>query len=373
MVRVARRTKHDLNNLLMVVAGCLEIALSRIDADPAKAKKMMERAQQGATAIESYAAKLPTLAGRPTKQPSRLPLHATLPAALETVRDGLPEGITLVGETATDSGVVDLPMDRLHQIVGALVKNAVEALPNGGEVLVRSRNVAVGPRPERSDLKPGLYAVLEIQDHGIGMDAETREHLFEPFFSTKKGEERGLGLATVYGIARQANGAVWIESEKDVGTLVQVHLPLSDAPQNAPTRDEEKVKTSRPPSNEDGAPTVLLVDDDATVREIVHDVLTDAGYAVIVAAAGPEALALARGYDGPIDLLLTDVIMPGMDGAEVAARFRELRPRSRVLFMSGYAEDVLRSVGNGALSPFLPKPFPPDTLRRKLVEVLGAA
>jgi CheY-like chemotaxis protein len=216
-------------------------------------------------------------------------------------------------------------------------------------------------------VKSGHYVMLAMTDTGTGMDRETQAHIFEPFFTTKeKGKGTGLGLSTVFGIIQQARGHIWVYSEPGKGTTFKVHLPRTDSPETRKTRPP-------PPVSRRGTETILLVEDDQQLRTVTRGILTRLGYQVMDAAAGADALRMCKEHEGKIDLLLTDVVMPGMSGRQLADQVVLLRPDIRTLFMSGYTDETI--VHHGVLEPgvyFLQKPITPDSLARKIREVARA-
>jgi CheY-like chemotaxis protein len=243
-------------------------------------------------------------------------------------------------------------------------------MPRGGKLIIRTENVTLdrNTAPQiSSSLRPGDYVVLSVTDTGAGMDAETMSHIFEPFFTTKgPGKGTGLGLATVYGIVRQTGGGISVESEPGKGTTFQIYLPQESRP----------VETSRvlpaPVEKSKNFETVLVVEDEDIVRELVCEVLEDQGYNVICAPDGIEALRVAEDYDGEIHLLVTDVIMPHMNGHELAVKLSALRPEMKILYVSGYSDNDIGD--HGVLDPryeLLQKPFTPQTLARKIRDVIG--
>ena len=225
----------------------------------------------------------------------------------------------------------------MEQILVNLAVNARDAMPGGGRLLIETANVDVDESyaSTRPSLEPGRYVRLRVSDNGDGMDPATLERVFEPFFTTKpKGEGTGLGLATIYGIVTQAGGYIRLYSEPGFGTACTVMLPAT----------EQLAPVARPPDESDlsgSGEVVLVVEDEDGIREVARRVLDRGGYRVLTAADGPEAIGLVREYDGPIDLLITDVIMPGMMGHEVAAEIGALRPSTRIMYMSGYAQPLV--------------------------------
>jgi CheY-like chemotaxis protein len=259
---------------------------------------------------------------------------------------------------------------QLEQVVLNLVVNARDAMPQAGRITIRSAAVVLDARqPENQPpAPPGSYVHLAVSDTGGGLSDEARAHLFEPFFTTKElGKGTGLGLATVYGIVKQNGGFIYVDSSPGDGTTVRIYLPPATGPLPTPEL------TAPAPVTGKGSETVLLVEDEAAVRQFARRALEANGYCVLPAADGTEALALAERHPGPIHVLLTDVVMPGMGGPELATRLAKRRPTVRVLFSSGYTDDatVLQGVREAGTA-FLQKPFAPEDLIRKLREVLSA-
>jgi two-component system cell cycle sensor histidine kinase/response regulator CckA len=258
---------------------------------------------------------------------------------------------------------------QVHQVLMNLVVNARDAMPNGGRLILDTRNVDVRPEDvaEDKDTARGPYVLLQVTDTGIGMDQETCRQIFEPFFTTKEaGKGTGLGLSTVYGIVRQSGGFVRVDSELGRGTVFKVYLPLARA--DAPAR----ISTPRP-AHLHGSETILIVEDQNSVRALAAETLESYGYSVVKAANADEALAAVELLAEPIHLLLTDVVMPGLNGKMLAERLKSSRPGTRLLFMSGYTDKAngLVGVADSGLA-YLQKPFAPETLAAKVREVLDA-
>ena len=240
---------------------------------------------------------------------------------------------------------------------------------SGGVLTIETANVEMDSTSAQTHfpLPPGRYVLLAFSDTGIGMDAETQARIFEPFFTTKeKGKGTGLGLAMVYGIVKQSGGYIWVYSEVGKGTTFKIYLP----------RTEEEVDEAGPGRSgfeaQQGTETLLLVEDEDAVRALVRNVLREKGYRVLEASRGEEALELAEQYGGPIDLLVTDVVMPQMNGRELARRLANLLPQIKVLYISGYADNAVWYQGGlDSGGAFLQKPFSPEALARKVREVLG--
>lgn len=241
-------------------------------------------------------------------------------------------------------------------------------MPTGGNLTIETANVQLGQEyaSRHMGIQPGKYVMLAVSDNGSGMDEATRARIFEPFFTTKeKGKGTGLGLSTVYGIVQQSGGSIWVYSEPNQGTSFKVYLPelRSDAPGEVVESTMDEI--------ESGSETILLVEDEEVVRGLTTNILENAGYRVIAASGGAEAAELCAGRDEPIDLLLTDVVMPRTSGKEVAGQLTKMQPGLRVLFMSGYTDEAI--VHHGVLDAdveFIQKPFTPAALSKKIREVL---
>jgi len=277
--------------------------------------------------------------------------------------------IDLVLETDPAAGALRADPGHIEQVIMNLVVNAKDAMPEGGKLTLQSSDVTV--RPDLNEprfIQPGRYAVISVSDTGHGMDKETQSRIFEPFFTTKeKGKGTGLGLSTVYGIVKQSNGYVFAQSEPGVGTTFHVYLPRVE------DSAEELCPVKSQPNEAGGCETVLLVEDEESVRELVRVTLASRGYHVIEAENGDCGLRVAQAFKEHIDILITDVVMPGIGGRELAKKLVSLRPDISVLYLSGYTEDAV--VAPGALGPataFLQKPFTLQNLAKKVREVLRA-
>jgi CheY-like chemotaxis protein len=280
------------------------------------------------------------------------------------------ENIELQTQLAPDLGRTRADAGQIEQVLMNLVVNSKDAMPNGGKIIIQSANARLNHedvRREYSYIHPGLYVVLSVTDTGEGMDKETQLRIFEPFFTTKeKGKGTGLGLSTVYGIIKQSGGYVLVQSEPGQGTTFRIYLPrVEDALEPVGT-----LGTSS--SQNGGSETVLLVEDEESVRQLVRETLESKGYKVLEADNGEAALRIVSNYSDKIDMLITDVVMPGMSGRELSARLCASRPQTKVLYLSGYTEDAIGH--EGVVDPdtaFLQKPFTLQMLSRKVREVLG--
>jgi two-component system, cell cycle sensor histidine kinase and response regulator CckA len=281
------------------------------------------------------------------------------------------ENIELTATLAPALGAVRADRGQLEQVIVNLVVNARDALPQGGKISIETANVDFDNAPPREDVvvPSGPYVMLAVSDTGTGMDAETKARIFEPFFSTKElGKGTGLGLSTVYGIVKQSDGYIWVYSEPGQGATFKAYFPrVAATPERAP-------EAPKPPVRLTGSGTILVVEDQPEVRRLMQKALAARGYEVLVAADGAEALRVAEHFAGRIDLLLSDVVMPGMSGREVGLLLAAARPTIKTLFVSGYTDGTI--VHHGLLDPgiaFLQKPFTPEILARKVREVLEAA
>jgi CheY-like chemotaxis protein len=301
-------------------------------------------------------------------EPKVLDLNALVENLEKMLRRLIGEDVELV--TVLDPGIGRVRADagQIEQVVMNLAVNARDAMPKGGTLTIETKDVELDEAYAREHIsvRPGRYVMLAVSDAGLGMSAETKSHMFEPFFTTKgKGKGTGLGLATVYGIVKQSGGYIWVYSELNLGTSFKIYLPrVEEAAEAARARRLAEHATG-------GSETLLLVEDEQAVRTLVRRILESYGYTVIEASGAAQALEAARRWEGPIHLVLTDVVMPEMSGSELAPRVAELRPDVRVLFMSGYTDDAIVRQGLvGEGGHFLQKPFTPEVLAHKVRDVL---
>jgi CheY-like chemotaxis protein len=280
------------------------------------------------------------------------------------------EDMELRTSLAPELGRVKADPGQIEQVIMNLAVNARDAMPKGGKITIETANVYLDEEYARQHIavKPGWYVLLAVSDNGHGMDAEMQKSIFEPFFSTKPvGKGTGLGLATVYGIVKQSSGNIWVYSEVGVGSSFKIYLPLVEG-EIAEAPEAVAQLQARA-----GTETILLAEDEEIVRNLTRESLKLHGYQVLDAATAGEAMLIAEQHDGPIHLLLTDVVMPRMNGKELAERMGSLRPDMRVLYMSGYTDQSI--VHHGVLDEgiaFIGKPFTPNALVLKVAEVLGA-
>jgi PAS domain S-box-containing protein len=361
--RLAGGIAHDFNNLLTVINGYAEVLLGDLPpTDPRRggAEAVKDAGERAARLTRQLLA----FGRRQVLAPVVLSLNDVVASAEPMLRRLIGEDVALAAALDPRLPPVKADPGQVEQVLMNLVLNAREAMPTGGRVAVATRAVEVGPgHPAAGELAADWYAELAVSDTGAGMPAEVRARVFEPFFTTK-GKGTGLGLATVFGVVKQSGGHVLVESAVGAGTTFRVLLPAVAGSAPGPAA-EPAAGPAR------GAETVLLVEDEKGVRRIARLALEGAGYAVLEAADGPAAVAAAAAHPGPVDLLLTDVVMPGMGGRQLAEAVRRARPGVRVLYMSGYTDDaVLRhGVGDGT-DAFLQKPFTPRALAEKVRAVL---
>jgi two-component system cell cycle sensor histidine kinase/response regulator CckA len=357
--RLAGGIAHDFNNLLTVITGRADLLLRRLGGDNALARDA-ELILRTAERAASLTRQLLVFSRKQVVEPRIVDLNVVVRNMERMLGRLIGEDVELVIQTAPDLGRVKADTGQLEQVIMNLAVNARDAMPRGGRLVLETANVDVSAAGTgaHGGIRPGRYVMLAVTDTGCGMDAETLSHLFEPFFTTK-GPERGtgLGLSTVYGIVKQSEGEIAVESELGRGATFRIYLPrVGDA---APA-EEARAGRSRYPR---GSETVLLVEDDGAVRKLAREILRISGYTVLEAPEGQAALALAAAHPGPIHLLVTDVVMPGIDGREVAERLLRLHPEARVLFLSGYTDDAIAEHGvAGPGTPLLHKPFSPALL-----------
>ena len=366
--RLAGGVAHDFNNLLTVIIGRAQLMMMRlkpIDPFHREVKLIEETAERAATLTRQ----LLQFSRQQVLQPKVINLNPTVMQMDEMLRRLIGENIELKMSLLPALGNVMADPGQVQQVVMNLAVNARDAMPEGGKVLIETTNVELDAEyaKHHASVLPGPHVMLAVTDTGCGMDEKTRSHLFEPFFTTKaKGKGTGLGLSTVYGIVKQSGGHIWIYSEPGKGATFKVYFPRVEA-SGAP-----KSSSVQLPRVEGGTETILLVEDEDGVRELIREILVGNGYTVLVAANGDDALGISERNAGEIQLTITDVVMPKMSGRDVAARLLSQRPMMKVLFMSGYTSDSV--VHHGVLDEgisFLEKPFTPSSLARKVREVLA--
>ncbi len=367
--RLAGGVAHDFNNLLMVISGYAEVLLEQTRKGNALYPKI-EAIHQAADRATTLTRQLLAFSRKQLLELKVVDLNLIIEDIERLLRPLIGENIELHTQLAPDLGRTRADAGQIEQVIMNLVVNSKDAMPNGGKITLHTANAKLNSEDRRSEytyLQPGQYVVLSVSDTGDGMDKETQLRIFEPFFTTKeKGKGTGLGLSTVYGIIKQSGGYVLVESEPRQGTTFRIYLP----------RVEDALEATGPVgasrSQAGGSETVLLVEDEESVRQLVRETLELKGYKILEADNGESALQIVAGYSGKIDMLITDVVMPGMSGRELSAKLCASYPQTKVLYLSGYTEDAI--VHEGVVDPdtaFLQKPFTLQMLARKVREVLG--
>ena len=367
--RLAGGIAHDFNNLLTIIGGYTSLMLRKMGpSDPLREKA--EGVKEAADRAAELTRQLLAFSRKQILQPRVIDLNELIRGTGKMLRALISEDYEIVTALPPGVGRINADPGQVEQILMNLLVNARDAMPGGGKIVIETADVDLGGDYASTHIaaSPGPYVMLAVTDSGTGMDAETQKHIFEPFFTTKDvSKGTGLGLATVYGIVKQSGGSIWVYSEPGAGTTFKIYLPRVEEEAEAGSSQEKQS------SRATGSETVLLVEDDPAVGAFARDVLEECGYRVLVAAGPDEALRLCEGHDGPVQLLLTDVVMPRMNGRQLALAAAELRPGMRVLYMSGYTDDAI--LRRGLLDPDLPfiqKPFTPDALEVKVREVLDS-
>jgi PAS domain S-box-containing protein len=369
--RLAGGIAHDFNNLLMVISGYSEFLLDRLGPEPELRAPAQEIASAAGRA-SSLTRQLLAFSRKQMLAPKILDLNGVVTENLKMLTRVIGEDIDLVMVPGTELGAVRADAGQIEQVIMNLAVNARDAMPSGGKLTIETSNVSLDAEYAHfhAPLQPGNYVMLAISDTGAGMDAETQSHIFEPFFTTKGPKGTGLGLSTVYGIVKQSGGYIWVYSEAGKGTTFKIYLPRVAESVESPVQVVVQTESG---AVEPGTETILLVEDEANLRYLARQYLEKLGYRVIEAADGAVAMQIAVAHEGMIHLLLTDVIMPGMNGRELAQRISEIRPNTKVLYMSGYTENVIGR--NGTLDAgirLLQKPFTLRDLNSRVREVLNS-
>ncbi|MGH9861833.1 MAG: PAS domain S-box protein [Candidatus Acidiferrales bacterium] len=369
--RLAGGVAHDFNNLLMVIGGHSELLIDRLGRDH-PLRRHAEEVHKTAERATSLTRQLLAFSRKQVLQPRVLNLNTVVADIEQMLRRLIGEDIELALRLHPELGRAKADPSQLSQVIMNLAVNARDAMPRGGQLTLETDNIEFDAAYTQHHLtaEPGSYVMLAVSDTGHGMDKETLARLFEPFFTTKvQGKGTGLGLATVYGIVKQSGGYIWVYSEVAQGTTFKVYLPRVEEAVEAPVLPEP-LGVAAPLNGADH--TVLLVEDEELLRKLVRAYLESNGYRVLEAGSGREAIRLAETNAQHISLLMTDVIMPGMTGRELAEHLTARHPHVKVLYMSGYTDDAI--VNHGVLEPgmaFLQKPFTLDDLSRKLQTILA--
>ncbi len=364
--RLAGGVAHDFNNILTVIQGYAELLKSSLPADDSRLEGA-EQILKAAGRAASLTRQLLAFSRKQVLEPKVIRLDSVVAGTEKMLGRLIGEDVELVISLGTESGLVKADPGQIEQVLMNLAVNARDAMPDGGRLTIEVANADLDETSahEPGHPEPGRYVRLAISDTGVGMTVETLAHLFEPFFTTKgPGKGTGLGLATVYGIVKQSGGYVWASSAPGSGTTFRIHLPRIEG-------EAVEIEPASAAEAPGGRETILVVEDDVAVRRIAVSVLASRGYMLLEAGSAAEGLDLAGRHAGRIDLLLTDVIMPGMNGREMAERLVARRPELKVLFMSGYVDDAI--VSRGFLNPgihLVKKPFAPASLAREVRRAL---
>jgi len=358
---------HDFNNLLTVIKGYSQLSSIELkEGDPLRGN--IDEIQNATDRAASLTRQLLAFSRRQVMEMKVLDLNTLLRDLEKMLRRIIGEDIELAIQPAEDLGRVRADVGQIEQVIMNLAVNAKDAMPSGGKLTIETANVELDESYARShvDVKQGHYVMFSVNDTGVGMSPEVRERIFEPFFTTKeKGKGTGLGLSTTYGIVKQSEGHIWVDSVQGKGTTFKIYLPRVNEPREAIT--EEILKEELPRGDE----TILIVEDEEEVRKLARKILEKQGYRILETLNGDDALLACETRKSPIHLMLTDIVMPGMSGSELARLLKPLYPEIRILYMSGYTDNAI--VRHGALGKgvnYIQKPFTMEGLARKVREVL---
>jgi PAS domain S-box-containing protein len=367
--QLAGGVAHDFNNMLTAIIGYTDLSLRRIGLEN-PIRRNLEETKKAAERAASLVRQLLAFSRKQILEPKVLDLNDVVRDMEKMLTRLIGEDVKLATRLEPELGSVKADPCQVEQIIMNLVVNARDAMPRGGRVTIETTNTTLDGQTvlKHVSVKPGAYVMLAVSDTGSGMNEETQRRIFEPFFTTKEvGKGTGLGLSTVYGIVKQSGGNIWVYSEPGMGTMFKVYLPrIDDTKAVSVEKQAQEITALR------GSETILIVEDEDIVRGLTRKILMQAGYQVLDAKGGEEALRVCCMHTGPIDLLLTDVVMPEISGKQVADQLVELRPAIRVLFMSGYTDEAI--VQHGVLDAnveFIQKPFTWIGLTRKVRDVLN--
>jgi PAS domain S-box-containing protein len=362
--RLAGGVAHDFNNLLMIVSGYAQL-MEEASADPEKVIEYAIQIQDASSKAATVTRQLLAFSRKQVLEQTVLDLNYAVKDLANMLPRLLGEDVETVLELDTQVGTVRADRGQMEQVIMNLAVNARDAMPQGGRVTIATSNVALDASYYQGvEVPPGQYVLLAVSDTGIGMDAATQVHIFEPFYTTKEaGKGTGLGLATVYGIVKQSHGFIWVYSEPDKGSIFKIYLPRADAAVDS----DESLQPVQVPSA--GTETILLVEDEAALRNVCRVYLESKGYTVLEAGNAKEAMKICQSHDRPIHVLITDIVMPGLGGLELAKSALEMRPALSVVLVSGFTD---RPLDREALrfAKFLQKPFSFDALARTVRSLL---
>jgi two-component system cell cycle sensor histidine kinase/response regulator CckA len=366
--RLAGGVAHDFNNMLTVISGYNRMILDELSImDPLRgyADEILKAADRAGALTNQLLA----FSRRQIMQPRVINVNSVLAQTQKMLQRLIGEDIELILDLGPNVGNIKADPGHVEQAIVNLAVNARDAMPLGGHLRIETAAVTLDENYARTHvgIKPGEFTMIAVSDTGEGMDSETRRHIFEPFFTTKeKGKGTGLGLATVYGIVKQTGGDIWVYSEPGRGTAFKLYFPRVFEPLSEISGGDATA------TRRSGGETILVVEDEQAVRDLTVRILRQLGYTILTASSGAEALEISQAHNGHIDLLLTDVVMPNMSGRQLADLLLMSRPKTKVLFLSGYTENTV--VHHGVLDAgvdFLPKPFSRENLSGKLREVLA--
>jgi two-component system, cell cycle sensor histidine kinase and response regulator CckA len=367
--RLSGGIAHDFNNLLGVIIGYTDVLEVPLIEEELRFKSVREIKKAGQRAA-SLTRQLLAFSRQQVLEPKVLDLNVVVADVEKMLRRVIGEDIELITRLGTSLGRVMADQGQIEQVIMNLAANARDAMPNGGRLTIETANVKLDETtvPQAPEARRGPYVLLSVSDSGIGMDTETQAHIFEPFFTTKeRGRGTGLGLATVYGVVKQSNGYIEVSSEPAKGTQFKIYLPLVEGEVQATSPEVIE------PQFAQNGETILLVEDEESLRCVTRDLLVQHGYDVIEADSGAQGLEIARHHQSSIHLMLTDVVMPGMNGPTLARNLAECHPETKVLFMSGYTDHTIDR--HGVLEPgvlLLEKPYTREALTRKVRAALNA-
>jgi CheY-like chemotaxis protein len=367
--RLSGGIAHDFNNLMTAVVGYSDLLTMKLghDSDICKDIEQIKKAGQSAASLSRQ---LLAFGRKQILQPRVVDLNHIVDDLDKVLQRVIGEDISLITVLEPKLGRILVDPGQMEQIIMNIAVNAKDAMPNGGKITIETANVYQDERYTQKYLgfQPGYYVMLAMTDTGTGMDEETKSHIFEPFFTTKEeGKGTGLGMSTVYGIVKQSNGHIFVYTEPGKGTTFKIYLPRIEGNAEPEGKEEVPVKVLN------GTETILVVEDADSIRNLSREVLEVYGYRVLEAESGEDALKVSEEHEGPIHLMVTDIVMPGISVRDLADRLKTFRPQMKVLYMSGYTGNAIAHQGVlNPGTPFLQKPFTPVGLVRKVREILDS-